>query len=218
MKIVALLLSVGLTAILVQTATARALDTSVASGIKDHLVGDWCLNKEELGDDVSYSGEIWRFTKSGQYKFGLHSLDSYTVKEEEIKLANMGTLKVLEIDQDKMVAKVYSTYYFSKNKCSNATLNALKITLVNNAIISNDIDYVKKLIKEGVDISLADSRSSIQSTPLMVAIRSENKEIIELLLMKNPDLTITDYMGRTAFDIAQKSDSKEIRERIEDAY
>ncbi|MEE9326200.1 MAG: ankyrin repeat domain-containing protein [Cocleimonas sp.] len=201
-----------------QSTSARTLDTSVATGIKNYLVGEWCLNKEEFQGDISMSGDMWTFTEDGKYKYGFHSLDGYSVTDDNIKLNNMGTFKVLNINQDIMVAKIYSTYYFSKNSCSKETKEAIKITQVNNAIIQNNIEKVKAFIEEGVNISKADLRSSIQSTPLMVAIRYNNIEIIELLLKQNPDLSVTDYLGRTALDTAKKSDSKIIQDRIKDAY
>jgi len=129
MKIIPLLITFSLTATLIQSASAKEVkeaDTSVATGIKTFLVGDWCLNQEEYEGDVSHSGVIWSFNKKGQYKLGQNSLAPYSVKDDEINLTNMGTIKVLEINQHKMVGKNYSTYYFSKGNCSEKTLQALK--------------------------------------------------------------------------------------------
>ena len=196
---------------------ARAPDTSVTTNLPLYINGNWCLNQEKYEDDVSYSGEIWQF-EDGNYSFNGLGKDPYYIKEDTIKMDNFGTLKVLEISEKKMVAKIYSTYYFSKDRCEDDTLEAIKLTRVNNAIIKNDIKEVKRLIDEGVDISKRDTRGSMRSTPLMLAILEENIPIIKLLLQQKPDLGMTNYSGKTALDFAKLSKSTEIRELIQNEY
>ena len=198
--------------------SARAPDSSITTNLPEKILGNWCLNEEKFMDDSSYSGEIWEFTADGKYTFNKLSEDAYKVTDDTIKMDNFGTLKVLRISDTEMVAKVYSTYYFSKNRCADDTLNALKLTQLNNAIIMNDLKRVKELIENSVDVSKPDTRSPMQSTPLMVAISQENEASIELILKQNPDLTVTNFMGKTALDIAKKSKSIKKKNRINDAY
>ena len=200
--------------------SARSPDASIATKLPEKLIGNWCLNEEKFMDDSNFSGEIWEFTEDGKYTFNKLGEDAYKKTDDTVKLDNFGTLKVLKITDTEMVAKVYSTYYFSKDRCADDTLQALKLTQLNNAIIMNDIGRVKELIENGVDVSKPDTRSAMHSTPLMVVIRQGNKAAIELILEQNPDLTVTNYMGKTALDIAMKSKSKsiKIKNRINDAY
>jgi len=205
--------------------SARAPDVSVATNLPQYIVGDWCLNKEVVkaydandSDDISYKGEIWNFSKEGNYTFNGMGEDPYEVIENHIKMTNFYFVEVLEISPEKMVAKALSTYYFTKDKCSEETLSAIKTTRLNNAIIMDDMSEVKRLIEEGIDVSKKDTRSSIQSTPLMVAIMSENLPMIRLILLQNPDLSVRNYVDKTALDYAKKSKSKEIKEIIESAY
>jgi transcriptional regulator NrdR family protein len=198
-------------------ASARAPDSSIATNLPLYLTGNWCLNKEVFEDDVSRKGEIWRFDENNNYTFNGLGEDPYQIKGNTIKMTHFTTLEVLEISAETMVAKAFSTYYFSKDKCSEETLQAIKLTRLNNAIIMNNIDEVKSLIKEGVDVSKKDTRSSIQSTPLMVAVRNENIPIIKLLLKQMPDLTVKNYVGKTALDYAKLSELQEIEELIKNA-
>ena len=198
-------------------ALARAPDTSVISNLPHFIEGIWCLNQEKYQDDVSYSGEIWEF-KDGKYSFNGLGEDPYEIKEDSIKMTNFGTLKVLQISETAMVAKIYSSYYFTKDQCSGDTLEAIKLSRVNNAILQDNIDEVKRLIDEGLDISKADTRGVVRLTPLMLAVREEKLAIIKLLLKQNPDLKIKNYSGKTALDYARLSKSTEIKELINNAY
>ena len=198
--------------------SARAPDSSIATNLPEKLIGNWCLNEEKFMDDSSFSGEIWEFTTDGKYTFNKLGEDAYKITDDNVKLDNFGTLQVLKLTNTEMVAKVYSTYYFSKDRCAKNTLKALKLTQLNNAIIMNDLERVKEFIKEGVDVSMPDTRSAMHSTPLMIAIWQENEEAIELILEQNPDLNVTNYTGKTALDIAKKSKSIKIKNRINDAY
>ena len=200
------------------TLSARTPDSSIATNLPEKLIGNWCLNEEKFMDDSSYSGEVWEFTTDGKYTFNKLGEDAYKIKDDVVKLDNFGKLKVLKLTDTEMVAKVYSTYYFTKDRCSDDTLEALKLTQLNNAIIMNDLKRVKEFINQGVDVSKPDTRSGMHSTPLMIAIWQENEEAIELILKQNPDLTVTNYTGKTALDIAKKSKSITIKNRINDAY
>lgn len=202
---------------LTSIALARAPDTSVITNLPHYIEGMWCLNQEKYEDDVSYPGEIWEF-KGGKYTFNGLGEDPYEIKENSIKMNNFGILKVLKISETEMVAKVYSTYYFTKDRCSNDTLKAIKLSQVNNAILLNNIDEVKRLISEGVDISKANTRSMVRMTPLMLAVREENLPIIKLLLNQNPDLKIKNSSGKSVLDYAKHSNSPEIKELINNAY
>jgi len=198
--------------------SARTADTSIATNLPIHLTGEWCLNKQVFDDDVSHKGEIWNFSADNKYTFNGLGEDPFEIQEDKIKMTHFGTLEVLEISEDEMVAKIYSTYYFTKSKCSEETQKAIKLTRLNNSIITNDIEAVKKLIDEGVDVSKKDTRSAIQSTPLMVAIREENIPMIKLILLEKPDLTVKNFVDKTAMHYAKLTKSREIQELIRNAY
>ena len=133
-------------------------------------------------------------------------------------MQDFGALEVSKISENEMIAKVYSTYYFSKPRCSEETLKALKITRLNNAILLGNIVTVQGFIDEGVDVSKADLRSGLQSTPLMLAIKDNNKEIVKLILKQKPDLSVSNFIGKTALDLIKKETiDKEIREMVNNA-
>lgn len=205
--------------------SARTIDTSISTNLPLYLQGNWCLDKEVVkafdandSDDVSYSGEMWNFSKSGKYTFNGLGEDAYEINENKVKMTHFTTLEVLEISPQKMVAKALSTYYFSKDHCSAETIEALKTSQLNIAIRLNDISKVKQLINEGVDVNKRNTRSMVASTPLMVAIQNKNIPIIKLILEQKPDLTIENAALNTALDYARKSKSQEIKDLIKNAY
>ena len=197
---------------------ARAPDTSINTQLHQYLVGDWCLNKEIYEDEVSFSGDIWSFYTNNNYEIHSDELP-YEIINESIKMSDFGTMNVIKVNENEMITKIHSTYFFTKPKCSTETLEALKITHLNNAIISNDIEKIQSLIDEGINISKADLRSGLRSTPLMVAAKENNEKIVKLLLAHNPDLSVKNYMGKTIFDLIKKETiNNNIREIINHAH
>jgi len=66
----------------------------------------------------------------------------------------------------------------------------------------NDIEGLGKFIDEGGDINIQDENGF---TPLMVAIREEKEEIVELLIKAGADLKNENRMGETALIMSIKS-------------
>ncbi len=73
------------------------------------------------------------------------------------------------------------------------------------AISKGDVATVKKLINYGIDIN----QKSNGMTPLMIAARYNQVEIINLLLEKGAKLNTTDKKGFSALKYAQLSNAKD---------
>jgi len=71
------------------------------------------------------------------------------------------------------------------------------------AIVKGDIETVKKFIEYGADID----QKSNGMTPLMIAARYNQVEIIKLLLDKGANYKIMDERGLTALKYAQLSNA-----------
>ena len=67
------------------------------------------------------------------------------------------------------------------------------------------VEYL--LNKEGLDINM---KMTGGSTALMVAVEYNNSELVEYLILKDADKTITNDEGKTALDIAIGQENKEI--------
>jgi len=65
-----------------------------------------------------------------------------------------------------------------------------------HAINNNNINNIKNIIDNNRFAINFQNNDGL--TPLMIAIQNENKEIIELILSKNPDVNIRDINGMTA--------------------
>jgi ankyrin repeat protein len=72
-----------------------------------------------------------------------------------------------------------------------------------NAICKGDIEAVKKFIEYGADVN----EKSNGMTPLMLAARYNNVELINLLIAKGADLKIKDDKGNSALKYAQLSNA-----------
>jgi ankyrin repeat protein len=74
-----------------------------------------------------------------------------------------------------------------------------------NAIAKGDVEAVKKFIEYGADVN----EKSNGCTPLMLAARYNNVEIINLLLAKGANLKTKDDKGYTALRYAELSNAKQ---------
>ncbi|MFC1781263.1 ankyrin repeat domain-containing protein [Planctomycetota bacterium] len=79
------------------------------------------------------------------------------------------------------------------------------------AISSGDIEEIKRLISEGVDLNVT---SGLNQSPLHMAIERGNKEVVELLIENGADVNIVSNVGTTPLDIAQEIGNTEIAELL----
>lgn len=82
-----------------------------------------------------------------------------------------------------------------------------------NAICKGDVEAVKKFIEYGADVN----ERSNGKTPLMLAARYNNVEIIRLLLEKGASKSIKDEKGNTALKYAEASNAREAAELLKTA-
>lgn len=188
--------------------------------IRSTLPGVWCLNSEAYGEDVSYDGARWRFEDDGEY---FTSVDSpaawkYEIRDGQLILENYGTMSVLELTPQRLVTRIASTYHFTRDTCLPETLAAQKLTELNAVILSGDLDAARKMIDASTDISSADTRTTFQSTPLMMAVKSGSSEMVEYILSLKPDLRRTNGRGQTARDVADQQGTGDIKRIIHAAY
>ena len=82
---------------------------------------------------------------------------------------------------------------------------------LHNAVLSGDIEQVKSLISDGVDIN---ANNQLNWTPLHTAVRNNRIEIIEFLLENSANVDAVDARGQTALQFAVESGQKEIVELL----
>ncbi|MBN1469865.1 MAG: ankyrin repeat domain-containing protein [Fusobacteriaceae bacterium] len=79
-------------------------------------------------------------------------------------------------------------------------------TLLSEAIVKNNLDFINYLISKKVDIN---KKVKDGFTPLMIAVMNDNLEVTKLLINNGADVDSTNNEGKKAKDYA---DSKEIKE------
>ena len=70
------------------------------------------------------------------------------------------------------------------------------ISLLEKAILNNQIQKVQQLLRLGAEINFCDSR---KRTPLMAAVETDNPELCEFLIKRGAKLELRDCYGRTAY-------------------
>jgi ankyrin repeat protein len=86
-----------------------------------------------------------------------------------------------------------------------SVLKTDKATPLAQAISKGDIETVKKFIEYGADVN----ERSNDMTPLMIAARYNNVEIINLLLKSGANLKATNEKGYSALKYAELSNANE---------
>lgn len=81
------------------------------------------------------------------------------------------------------------------------------------AISKSDNITAKKIIEYGADVN----ETFNGMTPLMLASRYNNVEMIKILLEKGADISVKDERGNTAFKYAELSNAKEALEFLKAA-
>jgi hypothetical protein len=76
---------------------------------------------------------------------------------------------------------------------------------------TNDLKTVEGYIESGNDINVLDS---FKWSALMIAVVSQNYEIVKLLLENDADVTVEDNSGNNAYKLADKLKNEEIKDLI----
>lgn len=82
-----------------------------------------------------------------------------------------------------------------------------------NAIVKGDIETVKKFIDYGADVN----EKSNGMTPLMLAARYNQCDIIKLLIEKGANLKVTDDKGNNALKYAENSNAVKAANMLKEA-
>lgn len=73
-------------------------------------------------------------------------------------------------------------------------------------VAAKDLNGVRCLLSQGLTPNIATAQEKI--TPLMVAVRNNDASMVKLLLENRVDVgTAYDYLGRDAYDYAEKYNS-----------
>lgn len=73
---------------------------------------------------------------------------------------------------------------------------------------AHDIEYLTKFIDAGASLSFRSPH--MQCTPLHLAARYQNRDIVVLLVSKGADITATDKNGRTPLDYAKQAEQEDV--------
>lgn len=87
-------------------------------------------------------------------------------------------------------------------------------TALHWAIRSGAIDATALLLGKGAD---PNTQTDQGLTPTMLAVRENDRYLVEKLLRRNPDLSIADYTGRSAMDWARKARDRSIETLLMEA-
>jgi len=87
-------------------------------------------------------------------------------------------------------------------------------TALHWAIRSGSVDATLLLLDKGAN---PDTQTDQGMTPLMLAVRENDRYLVEELLRANPDLSRSDYTGRTALDWARTSRDRSIESLLIEA-
>ena len=115
-----------------------------------------------------------------------------------------GCAKILQKSNAEDLAAVEENFY---------QLNALHF-----AVLSGSVDHVSKVLEKNTDlINVPISKEGKSYSPLHLAVRKNNPEMVKRLLESKPNLTAEDTNGRTSLKLAKNLVHKECSQLISDA-
>ncbi|RCW83475.1 ankyrin repeat protein [Halanaerobium sp. DL-01] len=74
------------------------------------------------------------------------------------------------------------------------------------AVVDNNIDQIKNYVEQGGDPNLKLTYQGKETYPLIMAVRTDNIDLVKLLLNNGADISITNSKGQNAYQIAQNSE------------
>ena len=133
------------------------------------------------------------------------------LEKNKVKIVNVDDKNYDVIDENKSFeesGKIYESDrpYISKKENENQEPSETIETTDTNkllfrAIKKSEYSTVENLLKEGADINTSDSMGR---TPIMLAVRDKNRQMVELLLKYNPDLSLKNKKGNNVYILAKK--------------
>lgn len=87
-------------------------------------------------------------------------------------------------------------------------------TALHWAVMHGRYGSVESLVGLGANVNLQNRRGE---TPLMIAAREGDRDIVDLILQAEPDFSIRDYSGRGALDYARNSRDSRIAAMLREA-
>ena len=95
---------------------------------------------------------------------------------------------------------------------NHAAANAAKVTALHAAVSSNQIDIALWLLDAGADVN---ARQQMDYTPLMGAAANARAELLDLLLARGADPSLSTTDGKTAADLARDHGHEDVARRLE---
>lgn len=117
--------------------------------------------------------------------------------------------KVLSEDSQKKIYEAMYSKKFDQSIVIDEDCDDTTIPLLMGAIINNAKEYVRKTIKQGIDIN---SKNKEGDTLLIIAVKNKRKTIAKMLLKYGADLLIKSHDGKTPLQIAEEKGYKRIAE------
>jgi hypothetical protein len=180
--------------------------------------------KEDMLTPIEFTVKFTKPTRSIANEFYIT-----TVKEFEITTLKYSEIKILKMSKHKYkVADEYMDYvntYILKTKDEKnkeINLESLKafeklfddMDALRSAAIEGNINKIKRLIENGVDINGTNSKGE---TALMLAAAYGQIDVINLLIDNNADVNAKSDDGKTALTIAKEQGHKEVMELLKKA-
>jgi len=127
------------------------------------------------------------------------------LKDDEGHTALMGAVITKKFDIAKMLIKAKADLNVQDRKGD---------TILFYAISNNNKEMVENIIRAGADVNLKDF--DLEQSPLMMAVRKDFHDIVQLLVDEGADLDLINKYGETAMDLAVVRGSQEIIQILSD--
>lgn len=181
----------------------------------DSVIGSWCITKSgpSLDRMTTDNGRI-QINADGSFRMlndsAISTRGRWSQQADILKLGTEGEFGILSQSADKMTLRNNNSYVWVRGNCDTPSRNMGIALQLDNAIVIGSQPYIDSILASGHNINTANTRSLSETTPLIQAIKSGNKELVKRLLEMGADAGQPDATGRSPLEIARKEKEEEI--------
>ncbi len=171
------------------------------------IVGSWCFY-EQTGFEQTFPEKVdITFHKNGSYDWEegpvFKQKGAWSISQDKLIMSNVGTHKILSLNENDMKLERGSIMKFRKGKCDKKNFSDQDITAFHNAASTGDIKVIKDYLNKGIDVNIADWNRG--DTALIKAAKFCKVKVAKFLIKKNANKNLKNENDKSPLDYAKSS-------------
>jgi hypothetical protein len=186
----------------------------------EDIIGSWCVNTSGPSlDKMSADKGRLIIRTDGTYNYiqgALKENGRWKQQRNTLKLSKSGELGILSKTRKAMLLRNDSSNIeLRRGNCDEKSREQSLALMLDNSIVTANQPLIDTIIASGHNLDIGNEASMLSPTPLIQAVKSGDKELVERLLKAGVDTMGSDSTGRTALEHARAEHEDEIIRLLE---